>query len=217
MSDRLIDSMCLTWRHDFGLTKTDALSSGIADGEREQLRRQMQQLLTHHGHEIAARFTAAQPPAQAGAEVWHPMETAPKDGTEVILRNVSWNRALAHYMPGGHCIEDHPPIDAGWYFWNGRIHDVFTSPVQWRSIVQQDQPEPSPDTEQQRRDAELALDLLETLFSEWEEGTPCYESEDGDGAFLGNAFRLDDETFKGCVDLLNRRRPRAAIEAEGKV
>lgn len=75
---------------------------------------------------------------------------------------------------------------------------------------------PSPSDEAVRRDAELALDLLETLFSEWEEGTPCYESEDGEGAFLGNAFRLDDETFKGCVDLLTRRRPRAAIEAEGK-
>ena len=51
---------------------------------------------------------------------WQPIETAPKDGEEIILRNASWNRVLAHWMPGGHCIEDHPPIDAGWYFWTGK-------------------------------------------------------------------------------------------------
>ena len=68
----------------------------------------------------------------ARAGQWQPIETAPKDGDEIILRNASWNRVLAHWMPGGHCIEDHPSIDAGWYFWTGNRYDVFKTPEVWR-------------------------------------------------------------------------------------
>lgn len=53
----------------------------------------------------------------------------------------------------------------------------------------------------------LALDLLARLFSAWEAGIPCYTSPTEGAGFVGNAFRLDDETFKSCSDLLNRRRP----------
>ena len=67
---------------------------------------------------------------------WQPIETAPKDGEQIILRNASWNRVLAHWMPGGHCIEDHPPIDAGWYFWTGKQYDVFKNPEVWRHATQ---------------------------------------------------------------------------------
>jgi len=56
----------------------------------------------------------------------------------------------------------------------------------------------------------LALDLLEKLFDEWENGVPCYEDSESQGGFLGNAFRLDGDTFKACVALLERRRPRDA-------
>lgn len=40
--EQMIESMCLTWRHDFG-TEKGALS-GMTDGERDALRRQMAQI-----------------------------------------------------------------------------------------------------------------------------------------------------------------------------
>ena len=47
----IIEAMCLTWRHDFGLERiNDALSvgCGMSDGERDFLRREMGQLFDHH-------------------------------------------------------------------------------------------------------------------------------------------------------------------------
>lgn len=61
-------------------------------------------------------------------------------------------------------------------------------------------------------DEQLALDLLAQLFTAYENGTPCYTSPREGAGFVGNAFRLDDETFKACCELLNRRRP-AAMDA----
>jgi len=49
--DELIDAMCLTWRHDFGLQSVDGTwgtTTGLTDGEREFLRGQMRQLYQHH-------------------------------------------------------------------------------------------------------------------------------------------------------------------------
>jgi hypothetical protein len=70
---------------------------------------------------------------------WQPMKTAPRNGTEVLLwvayRAGSPNKCLVgHYMPGGHCIDDHPPIDEGWYFWNGCMFDRAAKPVAWMPI-----------------------------------------------------------------------------------
>jgi hypothetical protein len=47
---RTIESMCTTWRHDYGLNKTGscALSSGMTEDERAVLRNQMAQLHDHH-------------------------------------------------------------------------------------------------------------------------------------------------------------------------
>lgn len=64
------------------------------------------------------------------------METAPKDGTEVILQvklraGIPHKFLVGHYMPGGYCIEDHPEIDAGWYFWNGCMFDKAAEPERW--------------------------------------------------------------------------------------
>jgi hypothetical protein len=61
------------------------------------------------------------------------MDTAPQDG-EVLIRVrragvMGW--LVAHYMPGGHCIEDHPPVEQGWYFWNGRSFDLAAKPAGW--------------------------------------------------------------------------------------
>ena len=70
---------------------------------------------------------------------WQPMETAPRDGREIIIKVES--RAgmpgcclVGHYMPGGYCIEDHPPIDDGWYFWNGCTFDKAAKPIEWAAL-----------------------------------------------------------------------------------
>lgn len=47
----LIDAMCLTWRHDFGLPfmgDSDGFRSGLSAQERDGLRLQMRQLYEHH-------------------------------------------------------------------------------------------------------------------------------------------------------------------------
>lgn len=54
-----------------------------------------------------------------------------------------------------------------------------------------------------------ALDLLDILFSAYEDGLPC---EEVDGGYIGNAVDLDEETFDKIADLLNRERPRVLKE-----
>jgi hypothetical protein len=52
--DGAIESMCLTWRHDFGLPHVEPTAlnfvtgSGPTTAEREALRRDMRQLYLHH-------------------------------------------------------------------------------------------------------------------------------------------------------------------------
>lgn len=90
--------------------------------------------------EIAIDRLAALAGAQApGAMKWQPIETAPKDGREVLLAvslraGISGKSLVGHYMEGGHCIEDHPPIDAGWYFWNGHQFDRAAKPTHWMAL-----------------------------------------------------------------------------------
>jgi hypothetical protein len=80
-------------------------------------------------------------PAEAGEKPteWRPMESAPKNGTEVLLAvriraGVAGKMLVGHFMPGGHCIEDHPAIEAGWYFWNGSMFDKASEPVAWMPL-----------------------------------------------------------------------------------
>lgn len=53
-----------------------------------------------------------------------------------------------------------------------------------------------------------ALDLLDILFTAYEDGVSCYEDPEDQAGPLGNAVKIDDETFHRCADLLNRERPR---------
>jgi hypothetical protein len=83
----------------------------------------------------------SQQPAQEPVkqESWMPIETAPKDGSEVLLMvksraGIKKGFLVGHYMGGGHCIEDHPPIDSGWYFWNGRMFDKESEPTHWMPL-----------------------------------------------------------------------------------
>lgn len=69
----------------------------------------------------------------------YPMETAPKDGSEVVLQvrlraGIPGKYLVGHYMPGGNCIEDHPAIEGGWYFWNGCMFDRAAEPLGWMPI-----------------------------------------------------------------------------------
>lgn len=68
-----------------------------------------------------------------------PMETAPLDGTEVILRvksraGMPHKYLVGHFMQGGHCIADHPAIARGWYFWNGCMFDSAAEPEGWMAL-----------------------------------------------------------------------------------
>lgn len=56
-------------------------------------------------------------------------------------------------------------------------------------------------------DHDEAVLLLSAVFDAWENGDPCHEDGDPSGAFMGMAFRLDDDVFNRCCSLLNRLNP----------
>lgn len=73
------------------------------------------------------------------SRMWEKMDTAPKDGREIIIlvaKRAGFNKRclVGHWMAGGHCIEGHPPISAGWYFWNGREFDIASEPLLWMPL-----------------------------------------------------------------------------------
>lgn len=85
--------------------------------------------------------------AAPGALGWQPMATAPLNGDEVLLiverrAGMPWCQLVGHYMPGGHCIEDHPPIGRGWYFWNGAMFDLAAKPLFWMPLPERPQVTP---------------------------------------------------------------------------
>lgn len=66
----IIDSMCMTWRHDYGLYKPDdddSFSSGMTTAERESLRRKMAQLHAHHIAPLEARIAELERASQPGS------------------------------------------------------------------------------------------------------------------------------------------------------
>jgi hypothetical protein len=70
---------------------------------------------------------------------WRTMDSAPLDGTEVLLAvelraGIPGRCLVGHHMAGGNCIEDHPPIDRGWYFWNGCMFDRAAAPILWMPL-----------------------------------------------------------------------------------
>lgn len=71
---------------------------------------------------------------------WRPIEEAVLDGREVLLTvkkraGVSGKMLVGHYMPGGHCIEGHPPIERGWHFWDGRMFDLAAEPTHYLPLA----------------------------------------------------------------------------------
>lgn len=91
----------------------------------------------------AARAALAAMPPQGWC---NDMENVPKDGTEILLlvkRRAGETRrcVVGHWMIGGFCIEDHPAIEAGWYFWNGYMFDKASEPLYWISLPAAPSPE----------------------------------------------------------------------------
>ncbi len=75
---------------------------------------------------------------------WQPMDSAPRNGDEILLivkrrAGTPGRMLVGHYMSGGHCIEDHPPIDSGWYFWNGCMFDRASKPLAWLRLPKYDE------------------------------------------------------------------------------
>ena len=70
---------------------------------------------------------------------WQPMDSVPKDGTEILLKvefraNISGKCLVGHYMPEGSYCDEHPPIAEGWYFWNGYMFDKASKPTHWMKL-----------------------------------------------------------------------------------
>lgn len=69
------------------------------------------------------------------------------------------------------------------------------------------------DTNEPVQSDEELLDLLDAMFSAYEDGPDCYEDPDEQAGYVGKAVKLDDATFHRIADILNRRRPRVAHNA----
>ena len=75
---------------------------------------------------------------------WRSMDSAPKDGSDVLIQTAmrtgsssgisTYLCLVGHYMPGGHCIEDHPPIEQGWYSWTGSQFQKPHKPIAWMPL-----------------------------------------------------------------------------------
>ncbi len=63
-----------------------------------------------------------------------------------------------------------------------------------------------------------AVELLGYVFDAWENGVDCYEVPENNAGYLGMAFKLDDDVFQRCVELLNRENPprNAALAAKAE-
>lgn len=61
-------------------------------------------------------------------------------------------------------------------------------------------------------EASQALDLLDEMFTAYEDGADCYEDPEEQAGYSGKAVKLDDETFHRIADLLNKLRPRATVQ-----
>lgn len=76
---------------------------------------------------------------------------------------------------------------------------------QWCELGQDEKDEFEP--EQVSQDHDEAVILLSAVFDAWENGISCTDGEDGEGSFVGVAFKLDDDIFQRCCNLLNRLNP----------
>lgn len=91
------------------------------------------------GHAYDGHSTCRCESLTASKLVLSDIASAPRDGREVLLlvkerAGISCRFLVGHWMPGGHCIEDHPPIAAGWYYWTGAIFGLAEVPTHWAQL-----------------------------------------------------------------------------------
>jgi len=69
---RMIESMCLTWRHDFGLDAPapGSLASGMTESGRQHLRGEMGKLFDHHFAPVLSAVTAERDGEAESCEQW---------------------------------------------------------------------------------------------------------------------------------------------------
>lgn len=65
---------------------------------------------------------------------WKSCDSPPNNPRDVRLVTHAGQYMEAHYLTGGHCIEDHPPVEAGWYHWTGTYYDQVPNPAKWMDI-----------------------------------------------------------------------------------
>lgn len=70
---------------------------------------------------------------------WRPIDDEAKSGKEVLVlvkqrAGMPYCQLVGHWMVGGHCIDDHPPIEAGFYFWSGLMFDKASEPLLWMPL-----------------------------------------------------------------------------------
>ena len=70
----------------------------------------------------------------ANESPWKSCDSPPKNPRDVRLVTHTGQYMEAHYLTGGHCIEDHPPVAAGWYHWTGTYYDRVPNPDKWMDI-----------------------------------------------------------------------------------
>jgi hypothetical protein len=96
-----------------------------------------------HHHAMLFAAIRAEHAAQEAAGLmtgWRPIATAPVDSYEEVLLLVKQRAGIpgkclvGHHMRGGYCIDDHPPIARGWYFWNGNAFDLAAEPTHWMPL-----------------------------------------------------------------------------------
>jgi hypothetical protein len=63
-------------------------------------------------------------------------------------------------------------------------------------------------------DKKLAIDLLDYMYQQFENGDPCYE--EGEGSYIGNAVNPDADKENAIIELLNRLKPKAIASNNGK-
>jgi len=67
---------------------------------------------------------------------WQPIETAPKDATEILLlveKDGMKHPIVAHWAHGGG--EDQPPFGPAWFRWTGwDFAEVIHKPTHWAPI-----------------------------------------------------------------------------------
>lgn len=114
--EQIIESMCLTWRHDFGMDK-NGFGSGMTDMERESLRARMAQLFDN---DVAPHMEFRKEPRKAelvhdGVIQIHSFELTEREKKGIAM-GLKYGPAAAYMKDDGTFWESERRAD-GWAGW----------------------------------------------------------------------------------------------------